>query len=415
MLTNHSSSGAALLVVLILSAIVYLAVSTVLLMTMTEIHLSDFERRSIQAFYLAESSIARGTARLRTAPDNLTPFSDTVPGRLDAFSVTYTPKHYEEHESWYRLMLQGEGIISGSTASAKRRVVREILLKPFVLFADEQIVLWDNCRIHGNIHGNQQVDIGANVEVDGHLSSSLSEAIVSEDAVLSEGEEPALEPEMGFPLIPPGLYLPKYLYNNGIYDVQALELATSISLSSEVSGLDPPAGTLNVYRGEADLDKNPAGIFLLNAEINDELDNTLSVIDVQNGSLLLSASAPFRVKGFVRISPVENFPALLRFGTEDTSIEAISFEDIQDFLDVDNLEIAKLPKKNSIEGLLYSLGDIMLSAESGSIALDGSIWARNITLKGNATCAVDFAPKLLTNPPPGLKVVEYGEWREIFE
>ncbi|MCP4400326.1 MAG: hypothetical protein GY801_23840 [bacterium] len=412
--TVRSSSGAVLIVVLVLSAIIYLAVSTVLLMTMTEIHLSDFERRSIRAFYLAESAIALGVARLRSDPANLALFSDTVPGKFDSFNITFTPKPYDDHESRYNLRLEGQGVISGPTASAKRRVLREIMLKPFTLFAREQVDLQNLCRITGNIHGNARVDIGAGVEVEGYVSSH-TEFAISEDAVLPEDEEPALEPEIDFPAIAPDRYWPKYLYKGQVYEAQALSLTTSIDLSSEEESSEPPAKILNVYRGQADLDKNPAGVFILNAEIDDETNETLSVIDVQGGSVLLPASVPFRLRGIVHITPVENFPALLKLGAEETSFSLISFVTLEDFLDVGNSEIAKLPKENSIEGLLYSLGTIMLTADSGSITIHGSIWANNIILKGNATCAVDFAPELLTNPPPGLNVVDYGEWRELFE
>ena len=414
MLRDRSSSGAALIVVLILSAIIYLAVTTIWLMTMTEISLSDFERRSIRAFYLAETAITMGVARLRTEPGNLTMFSDTVSEKLDVFSVAYTPKLYDEHESWYNLVLEGEGVISGPTASAKRRVLREIVQKPFVLFGEE-IELRELCRIDGNIHGNQKVDIGANVKVEGHISSSLAEAIISEDAVIPEEETPALEPEMTFPLIPENIYSPKYFYEGGEYEAQTLSLTTSLSLSPDDEGHDPPVEILNIYRGKADPENNPAGVFVVNsAGLEDEAHNTLSVIDVE-GSVILPASVPFLLKGLVRIEPLENFPALLSFGGGEVNLGLISFEEIKDFLDVSNPELAKLPQKNSIEGLLYSLGTIKLATESGSITIDGSIWADTIVLEGNATCAVDFSPRLFTNPPPGLKVVEQGEWRELIE
>lgn len=414
MTTVRSSSGAVLIIVLILSAIIYLAVSTLLLMTMTEIHLSGFEQRSMRAFYLAETAITMGVSRLRTNPDNLTLLSALVPGRLDSFNVTFTPKLYDDHESHYNLVLEGEGVISGPTASAKRRVIREIMLKPFTLFAREEIRLQNLCRISGNIHANQKVDVGAQVEVDGQISSH-TEFSISEDAVIPEEEDPALEPEIVFPLIPADLYWPKYFYQGQLYEAQALSLTTSITLSSDGLGSEAPSEFLNVYRGEADRDTNPAGVFFLNAGIDDETDETLSVIDVQGGSILLPSSVPFRVKGLVRISPLENFPALLKFGTEETSFKLISFTDLEDFLDISNPEVARLPKANSIEGLLYSSGTISLTADSGSVTVAGSIWANNIILKGNATCTVDFAPGLMTNPPPGLKVVDYFEWRELFE
>jgi type II secretory pathway component PulK len=64
-----NSSGVVLLMVLILSAIMYLIASTLLLITMTEIHISDFEQRSTQAFYAAESSVTLGLSKLRENPD----------------------------------------------------------------------------------------------------------------------------------------------------------------------------------------------------------------------------------------------------------------------------------------------------------------------------------------------------------
>ncbi|PID56356.1 hypothetical protein CSB45_11780 [candidate division KSB3 bacterium] len=408
LLQPHPSSGAALIVVLILSAIIYLALNAVLLMTTTEIHLSNFEQRSIQAFYLAESALARGVAGLRAAPDDLTSFSDVIPGTLNVFSVSFSPKRYDEHESWYHLSLNGEGIVSGPGASATRRVSQEILIKPFALFAAQKIAVQDHCRIHGHLHGNQEVHIGADVTVEGHISSSFSEPIVSEDADLSEDEEPAREPETGFPAISPDLYFPQYLYQEKQYTAQALELTASLALSGSAERL------LNVYRGQADPENNPAGIFVLHSAIEDDTQSTLTAIDLQGGSLVLPGTKKCYIKGLVHISPVENYPAVIHFGTGAMHLNTINVASLT-FSDTGNTEISKLPTQNSIEGLLYSLGNLVLTAESGSVTLKGSIWAQNISVRGEATCKIDFSPGLMTNPPPGLKVVEYGAWRELLE
>ena len=47
---NDSSAGVVLFMVLILATIMFLLVGTLLVITMTEVYLADFEQRSSQAF-----------------------------------------------------------------------------------------------------------------------------------------------------------------------------------------------------------------------------------------------------------------------------------------------------------------------------------------------------------------------------
>ncbi len=74
----RSSSGSVLLMALITSAILYLVAVTLLLLTMTEVQISDFESRSTQALYAAESSVTLGLSYLRQEHNYRATASDTM-------------------------------------------------------------------------------------------------------------------------------------------------------------------------------------------------------------------------------------------------------------------------------------------------------------------------------------------------
>ena len=59
------SAGSALISVVILSAIVYLAIVALLILAATETQIAYYEQRTMQAFYGAESALTLGIADLR--------------------------------------------------------------------------------------------------------------------------------------------------------------------------------------------------------------------------------------------------------------------------------------------------------------------------------------------------------------
>ena len=126
--TLLTNSGVVLFMVLILTVIMFLVAGTLLIITMTEIRLSDFEYRSTQAFYAAESAFAIGIARLR---------------QNSAYRGDYAPMYYDigrnpgEIESTtrelppalYHFFLCGTGKIPGWQVAATRTVEQEVAIK----------------------------------------------------------------------------------------------------------------------------------------------------------------------------------------------------------------------------------------------------------------------------------------------
>jgi hypothetical protein len=172
----HSSSGSVLLMVLIMSAILYLVAATLLFLTMTEVHLADFEQRSTQAFFVAESSIARGISKLRQNPDDRTTTTDTmsIGGNVGSLNVQFHRKIFDNTTSLYQLILEGTGSVTGSHAAANRIVRRDVIVKPFAVFAQNNVLLSGGCQIIGNVHGNGSVILWPDSRITGDVTSSVS-------------------------------------------------------------------------------------------------------------------------------------------------------------------------------------------------------------------------------------------------
>jgi len=385
----NNSSGTVLLMVLILSAIMYLIAGTLLLVTMTEVHLADFEQRSTQAFYAAESSVTLGLAKLRTDPDYRTDASDTTSigantGLLNAQFYDGTNDgngHFRKSlaPSLYRLVIRGTGSVPGLDAAARRTVEREVVLKPFALFAQATLTLAGGCTIKGNVHGNVAVTIEIGSTVTGDVTSQSSS-----------------EPPITLPGSPISLYFPKYWYNGAEYDAQPLTHDT-VTLSP-AGGVDPPAPAIEVYSGFPTSD-NPAGVFYPDSEIS----GSLVALQVQ-GTVIIPSPQNLSLTGAVTITPVANFPALI--GATDLTLMLMG-----------NLEIFSASlEKSRIQGLIYAKGDLAITGnDAPGEMITGSILGRNIMITGNPIIQVKYDPAVMSNPPPGIDLIELGEWREVFE
>jgi hypothetical protein len=408
-----SSSGTVLLMVLILSAIMYLIATTLLLITMTEVHIADFEQRSTQAFYAAESSVTLGLAKLRTNTDYRTNTSETtsIGGNTGLLNVQFYDGTDDGNglfrdalsPSLYRLVLRGKGTIPGLNAATKRTVEREVVLKPFALFAQTTLTLTSGCTITGNIHGNSSVIIGLGNTVEKSLDFPSGDA-TSNGALINDGSvdgtESSLEPQISLPAFPIIPNPPTYHYKGKEYTAKPL-VHDTLTLSPKGS-IDPPAPSIELYSGFADPDDNPAGVFYPESEIT----GTLTALLVE-GTVIIPPSYPtgtVAINGAVTITPVENFPALI--SAKDLNITLIG--NLETFSD--SLE------KSQIQGLLYVQGNVSFTGNNtpGEI-ITGSILGYTITLTGNPVFEVRYDPAIISNPPLGIDLIELGEWREVFE
>ncbi len=404
--------------VLIVSAVIYLAISTLFLLIMTEIHLADFEQRSTQAFYLAESAITKGVVRLRANHKNHHVLNDLIAigGRQHALTTTFIPKpcgNDNTAKAWYALNLQGLGVVTGQQTATRRKVGRDVVLKPFALLAKRNITLQNLCHIsgpndtNGNLHGNGQVIIGDHVNIEGDASSSTG-ILISSNATVT-GDSSQKEPWIAFPDFSVPLYIPKYAYHGEEYQAQPLSLLSFPSADG--------TSRLDIYYKGSPNDENPAGIYILPHKIADNIGGTMTVFttfDIQ-GTVIVQNS--FALRGRVRINPaVDHFPAFISsngYPIEMTFIDRTTIEAAYSDLDVEDL--ALIPDENSIQGAIYSRGDIGLTAFSDSAKVAGSMFGQNIALNGNSTIEVTYDPGIMTDPPPGLQLVDYGAWREIIE
>ena len=151
-------------------------------------------------------------------------------------------------------------------------------------------------------------------------------------------------------------------------------------------------------------------MFYVSSEINSDASGALVALAIQ-GTLLLEH--PVKLRGIVQISAVDNFPALVNFSENPLEITLMPIEKIAPFLDATGSGGRALPNESLIQGLIYSLGDVAITADDvGGTALKGSIFAKNITLTGNPTLKMAYNLRVLTNSPPGLQLVERSEWRE---
>ena len=391
--------------VLILSAIMFLFASTLLLFTMTEVHISDFEQRSIQAFYAAESSVTLGLAKLRTNTDYRTDTNDTISigGNTGLLNVQFydgthdNNGHYRKAlaPSLYRLALRGQGSVPGLNAAARRTVERDILVKPFVLFARNTVTLSGGCNIKGNIHGNSSVVIDSGDVVTGNVTSN---GPVTNNGSVT-GTVSSLEPEIIVSPLPIDLYFPKYHYKGKEYKAKPL-VHDTVTLSP-VSGVDPPAPSIEVYSGFPTTD-NPAGVFYPDTEII----GPLTALQVK-GTVVIPPAYPKNtvlINGVLTITPVDNFPALIC--EKDLDIRLIG--NLEKFL--------KSLKKNRIIGLISVKEDVSLSGtDTPGDIIQGSIFGNCIIVTANPTLQVTYNPAIISDPPPGIDLIEIGEWREIFE
>ncbi len=402
-LRPHASSGAVLFMVLILTVIMYLAASTLLIITMTEIHLADFGQRSTQAFYAAESGFVLGLSKLRTNPYYRTDTSETL--RAGANTIMLSAEFYDGvndgkgqylkvlDPSLYRLIVRGSGTVPGSHASAKRKVERDVLVKPFVLFAKNAITLKGGSAVSGNIHANSIVSIAKQATVKGDVTSSVK--VDYEDGAV-DGSVSQEEPKIDLPEFPLPLYYPKYRYKGNEYSAKPVEHDTI--LLDTYGGKDPPVPSIDLYSGFPSTG-NPAGVFYLDTVAT----GTPITIKI-SGTLLIPQPGMLDVQGAVSITPVDNFPALI--SAKNLKIDMIG-----------GLEkFSKTIEKSRIQGLIYTNGNISLSGNdtTGEI-ITGSTFGQNITITGNPDLQITYDSSVYSDPPPGIDLIELGEWREVLE
>ncbi len=405
----HSSSGSVLLMALITCTILYLVAATLLLLTMTEVQISDFESRSTQAFYAAESSVTLGLSHLRQEHNYRTTSSDTMMlgGNPALLSVSFEPQIFDNTTSLYHLTLRGTGAVSGPQTSTVRHIEQNIVIKPFALLANNTVTIGDNCRIMGNVHGNGPVTLGAKSRVNGNVSSS--ELIATTDVavevvdLVSDGRVSEHEPALLVPVLDFSQYYPTYWFHGEQGTAQPL---TSDKVTLMAVGPDePPAPEIIVYSGMP-TSENPARIFYPTEPLQGpltaiDLDGTLVIpSDYKDSSLLMT--------GPVRITPVENLPAII--SARDIKLTLMNGEGLKKY--------AKSLKKTHITGLIYSCCDVLLRGPdlTGQI-ITGSVVGSTITLTTTTETImfqVTYDPTLLSSSPPGIDFLEPGEWREPF-
>ena len=126
-LPKTDSAGVVLFMVLIVSTIMFLLVGTLLIITMTEVHLANFEQRSTQAFYAAESGLTLGVSKLRENYYYRTVINDTL--AIGGNTALLTVEFHHRPNSLYHLILQGQGTVPGLHAATRRTVTRQVVLK----------------------------------------------------------------------------------------------------------------------------------------------------------------------------------------------------------------------------------------------------------------------------------------------
>ena len=407
---DSSCSGTALFTVLLLSVLMYFIATTMLIFTMREIRRTDRMHRSHQAFYAAESAISMGISKLRD-DSNYRQKNDSEYISIGKNPATLTVQTYDgidDEAGYYRSslpaslylrVLRGIGLVSGAQMVVKRIVEREIVVKPFVLFAHQNLTVRGRCTIdgkhYGNLHGNHTVTIGKNVSVkDADVTSHTTVSVKGTSS-------PGTEPEIAFPEFSFDHYFPQYTYNGEIYDAEPLTLSSVIELVADDEEVELPGSQIKIYKGKPDSSTNPAGVFYLDSI--DESSETLTVIEVE-GTVIIRSSGSLTMRGVITITPVENFPALI----SEKSLSLTLLGNLDRFS-------AGIPE-NRIHGLIYSSGNISLTGENttGEI-ISGSIWGRNITIQGNPVFKMVYDPALMSDSPPGIELIEQGAWKEIIE
>ena len=144
---------------------------------------------------------------------------------------------------------------------------------------------------------------------------------------------------------------------------------------------------------------NPAGVFSLTAELSAD---TLTAIQV-NGTLIIPSGEPLTMQGIIHIEPKKNFPALISLKHLNLTL-------------IGNLEkFSKSLEKNRIEGFMYVLGNVLITAnDAPGELLYGSLFADDIRIVANPLVKMTYDPKIFSNPPPGIDFIDFGAWREVF-
>lgn len=409
--TLHTNSGVVLFMVLILTVIMFLVAGALLIITMTEIRLSDFEYRSTQAFYAAESAIALGIARLRQNSEyrgDYAPIYYNIgrnPGELEITTRERPPARYH-------FLLCGTGRIPGWQAAATRTVEREVTMKPFVIFAEQQLTLTGQCNIAGHVHGNTAVTVGPSVTINGNVTSSatpvLNQGTIGGEHISSEFD--LLEPEIGFPELIMTTYnwtYPCVGTEGEVETCEAKPLIHDTLLLDLDDDPETPAEAVELFSSEVTSTKNPARIFYVTTEIPKD---TLTAFNV-TGTVVIPPTYPLDtvfVHGSIYIEPSNvsehPLPAL------------ISAKDLDISLRGDLAEMSESIAGNHIQGLVYVQGDITISSLTSGEIITGSLFGRNITMSGNPVSPmhISYDPRILSAPPPGFDLIEPGAWREPF-
>jgi hypothetical protein len=412
---RSGSAGTVLLLVLILSAAMYLVAGTLLLITTAEVQIANFEQRATQAFCAAESSLTLGVSLLRDEPDYRADKQAvmTIGNNPAMLSVTF----YEGIEdgggvyrpslapSLYRLILRGTGTVSGLNAAAHRTLEREVVIKPFALYARDSLTLVGNCTMTGHLHANDTLTLGSGATVVGNATSTRpvnADTGATVSGVMST--ESALEPAIAFPELAVDRYWPHYTYEGARYAAEPLSVTFSVALTAE-EGEELPGTVIDVYRA-APHEENPAGVFVLDEVIDDASANTLTALEVE-GTVIIPASAQVALRGAVTIRPVEHFPAIV--SANDLSLTLLG--NLGQFFD------APYPSwiSSSLEQMIYVNGVFTLTAEEITDTLiEGSVFSQASSLTGLPRLKMAYDSEVFTEPPPGLHLIELGAWREVF-
>lgn len=421
---RNDDSGSALIMVIVLSAIIYLAVTVLLLMITVETHVSYSEQRSMQALFGAESFLTLGVADGRalngewrnsvheqiTFGDELTIFYTRVAGNDKVDTHQKRSLYCGEH--------RGTAAVYGPNGLTKRQVWESVRIKPFALFAEKGVSLQTGVKIVGhsndtkaNVHGNTHVYLASGVSVDGNVTSNGEIRCAMSAACPENSANGKIQSDcrLSVPQIAERLYYQRYMYQGKVYEAEPLGTPERIPLIPKEEDGQTPAQAVHCYVRRPSAGKNPAGVFFADATINDETSNTLTNFDIE-GTLILRGAGEWNIKGIVKIDAVEQFPAILKFSDEPLSLTYIPFATIQPFLSERG---GDMNQTNHISGLIYSTGNVALASNGvGGELLNGSVFAQNITISSDLQFLMRYNLRLLTDSPPGLQLVERFNWRE---
>lgn len=417
------NAGSALIMVVVLSAIIYLAITLLLLLVAVETQVSYSEQRSMQAFFSAESTLAFSHANLRALNGEFVPMHDVMQLADDwaLYRNNVIPQQAIYHYKTFAYVT-----LVGANGMTQRGVGQDIIVKPFALFAAGDLSLTDGVTIKrfsenigANIHGEQRVSLARGVSVEGNVTFGASLDCpglkMAQEGELACPENPILgkirrAPTIPFPSIKTAIYTPTYRYHGKEYQAEALGAPTIVALEKN-GETEPPATAIHVYARRPNLTMNPAGVFFADSVINDETTNTLTNLDIE-GTLILQGSAPWKMKGILKIEAVENFPAILSFSSNSLDLHYLPFENIEQFLPKGG-QGHNMNTTNHISGLIYSKGDVTLISDgAGGELVKGSVFAQNITITATPQFIMRYNLRVLTDSPPGLSLLDTMNWCE---